>query len=92
MRQRMTEDWVFIPEKRQLLPDWAPALGTRRESQLTCGHPDCRYYTPTTDSCDYLLLEGHRRGCPATRDCRYYEAGSEEQRQKILRDFFTGGR
>ena len=70
-------DKRFIGYDGRPLPDWAPALGLRRESQLTCGHLDCRYCTPHTDSCDYLLMEGRRRGCPATPDCARYEVRRE---------------
>lgn len=49
--------------------DYVPALPPRELSTLRCGHRDCRYYCPETDSCDYILLEYRRRGCPPTPDC-----------------------
>ena len=49
--------------------DYLPALRTRSASQLLCGHTDCRYYSPLTDSCDYLLIAYEPRGCPPTPDC-----------------------
>ena len=52
--------------------DYAPALRPRGISELRCGHTDCCYYTPRTDSCDYLLIEFKRRGCPPTPDCPHY--------------------
>lgn len=52
--------------------DYAPALQPRGVSVLRCGHTDCRYYTPCTDSCDYLLIEYERRGCPPESDCARY--------------------
>ena len=37
----------------------------------------CRYRsgTPRDNGCDYLLLTGKARGCPAGEGCRRYEAG-----------------
>ena len=56
--------------------DFAPSLRLRGPSELRCGHTDCCYYTPRTDSCDYLLIEFEPRGCPPTADCpRYAPAG-----------------
>lgn len=56
--------------------DYLPSLRTR-SSQLLCGHCDCCYYAPDTDSCDYLLVEYKPRGCPPTPDCpRYAPAGA----------------
>ena len=52
--------------------DYAPALCPRGPSELRCGHTDCCYYTPRTDSCDYLLIEFEPRGCPPTADCPRY--------------------
>ena len=44
-------------------------LQPRSAPTLRCGHTDCCYYTRDTDSCDYLLIEYRRRGCPPTPDC-----------------------
>jgi hypothetical protein len=56
--------------------DYTPALSPRGPSELRCGHTDCCYYTPRTDSCDYLLIEFEPRGCPPTADCpRYAPSG-----------------
>ena len=56
--------------------DYTPALHPRGPSTLRCGHSDCRYCTPGTDSCDFLLIEYRPRGCPPTPDCpRYTPAG-----------------
>ncbi len=52
--------------------DYAPALCPRGRSELRCGHRDCCYYAPRTDSCDYLLIEFEPRGCPPTADCPRY--------------------
>ena len=52
--------------------DYCPALQPRGVSTLRCGHSDCRYCTPRTDSCDYLLIEFRPRGCPPTPDCPHY--------------------
>lgn len=51
---------------------YAPALRPRGAPELRCGHTDCRYCTLRTDSCDYLLIEFRRRGCPPTPDCSRY--------------------
>lgn len=56
--------------------EYAPSLRPREASALRCGRPDCCYCAPRTDTCDYLLIEGSRRGCPPTPDCpRYTPAG-----------------
>ena len=34
-----------------------------------CKHYDCQYYSPNTESCDYILITGHSRGCLPTDDC-----------------------
>ena len=52
--------------------DTVPAFRPRGVSVLRCGHRDCCYYTPRTDSCDYLLIEFRPRGCPPTPDCPHY--------------------
>lgn len=66
--------------------DYAPTLRPRGVSELRCGHTDCCYYTPCTDSCDYLLIERKQRGCPPTADCpRYAPAGRlREGRADVL--------
>ena len=64
--------------------DYAPALQPRGASVLRCGHTDCCYYMPRTDSCDYLLIKYEPRGCPPDPDCARYapvgglRAGAEE--------------
>lgn len=52
--------------------DYAPALRPRGVPELRCGHTDCCYYTPRTDSCDYILIEFQPRGCPPSPDCPHY--------------------
>ena len=52
--------------------DYCPALRPRGLSRLRCGHGDCRYCTPRTDTCDYLLITCEPRGCPPTPDCPRY--------------------
>ena len=37
-----------------------------------CKHYDCVCYAPTTDTCDYILIYGERRGCAPTDDCIHY--------------------
>lgn len=34
-----------------------------------CKHYECLYYVPDTESCDYLIISGRRRGCLPTDDC-----------------------
>ena len=34
-----------------------------------CKHFECLYYSPRTETCDYILFTGHSRGCPPTDDC-----------------------
>ena len=36
-----------------------------------CTHDDCAYHCCFTDTCDYYLLTGRRRGCPAAGCVRY---------------------
>lgn len=36
----------------------------------------CRYRSRTTLSCDYILMEGHSRGCSA-KDCNKYKEKAE---------------
>lgn len=67
-----------------MIADYAPGLGEWRVSQLLCGHLDCCYCSPRTDSCDYLLIEEERRGCPPTPDCpRYVPAGRLRGREGL---------
>jgi len=37
-----------------------------------CKHWDCVCYAPATESCDYILIYGKSRGCPATDKCPHY--------------------
>ena len=34
-----------------------------------CKHYECQYYTPETETCDYYIITGKRRGCPPTDSC-----------------------
>lgn len=60
--------------------EYLPAL-MPRASCLRCGHTDCCYYTRQTDSCDYLLIEFRRRGCPPTPDCARYAPARRTRRE-----------
>lgn len=65
--------------------DFTPHLQPRTAPQIRCGHTDCRYYSPVSDSCDYLLRRFERRGCPADADClRYEPAGGGRSDQSGL--------
>lgn len=35
-------------------------------NKASCGNMDCVYYSKYTYTCDFLLLNGTRRGCPIT--------------------------
>ena len=37
-----------------------------------CKHYDCVCYAPTTETCDFILIYGHSRGCAPTNDCLHY--------------------
>ena len=37
-----------------------------------CKHYGCEYYCPKSNTCDYMLITGERRGCPPTDDCNKY--------------------
>ncbi|MCR5664252.1 MAG: hypothetical protein K6G17_05135 [Oscillospiraceae bacterium] len=59
--------------------EYAPMLRPRTEALIRCGRCSCRYYCRETDSCDYLLTEYRRRGCPPDPDCaRYSPRGKED--------------
>ena len=60
--------------------DYLPHLRPRSAPTLRCGHTDCCYYTRETDSCDYLLIEYRRRGCPPTPDCPCFAPASALRR------------
>lgn len=51
-----------------------------------CKHFDCIFYAPVTETCDYMLIAGHRRDCPATDDCSHF--ATELGKEKILRKNF----
>ena len=44
---------------------------------------DCKYFSPVTKSCDYRLIVGVGRGCPAG-ECIRYEKG-EKARQRAMK-------
>lgn len=37
-----------------------------------CHKFGCVFYSPTTMTCDYFIITGKTRGCPATDDCNKY--------------------
>ena len=41
-------------------------------SDKRCNHYDCVYYSPSTNTCDYMIIAGTPRGCKATEDCEKY--------------------
>lgn len=54
-----------------------------------CKHKDCAYRghvspmnTSTDETCDYVLLEGHPRGCPISQ-CDKYRKGKRKMTRKL---------
>ena len=37
-----------------------------------CKHFDCVFYSPTTETCDYMIIMGKPRGCSPTDDCERF--------------------
>ena len=40
---------------------------------MSCNRNDCAYKGTNTDTCDYILITGKRRGCPAGPLCKRYK-------------------
>jgi len=51
-----------------------------------CKYFDCQYYAPKTVSCDFMLISGRPRGCPADDNCEHYCTDPEDM--EILRPRF----
>lgn len=43
-----------------------------------CKHWECVCYNPRTETCDYILIFGERRGCPPTEDCAKYRTNFDD--------------
>lgn len=44
-----------------------------------CTHDDCAYKGKSVKTCDFMLLTGERRGCPADDCTRYKKRGAEDE-------------
>lgn len=44
----------------------------------------CYFYGHRTDTCDYILVTGHRRGCPPDRCIRFEPSGGRDRRRPAL--------
>lgn len=44
----------------------------------------CSYYGSVLQSCDYLIVTGQRRGCPAGKECTRYKKRGTERRKPIM--------
>lgn len=51
-----------------------------------CRNRSCLYYGCRTETCDYLLITGERRGCPV-EDCARYVPNASVRR---LVDYYSG--
>ena len=45
-----------------------------------CHKFGCVFYSPTTMTCDYLIITGKCRGCPPTDDCDKYRLTLGDER------------
>lgn len=50
---------------------------------MSCKHFDCICYSPNTDSCDYLLIFGKRRGIPGD-ECHLCLKRFDEEHRPII--------
>lgn len=50
---------------------------------MTCGHRNCRYRDNTAGCCEFILIEGHSRGC-RPEDCREWRTGKKRRRTAVL--------
>ena len=59
-----------------------------------CPRTDCKYATWLNgdNGCDYILIEGHRRGCPADENCtKYVKRKGRKKAQLTLAGFLYDG-
>ena len=47
---------------------------------MSCNRNDCAYKGTNTDTCDYILVTGKRRGCPAGPLCIRYKPVNAKER------------
>ena len=48
---------------------------------MSCNRNDCAYKGTNTDTCDYFLITGKRRGCPAGPLCIRYKPVTAKERK-----------
>ena len=48
---------------------------------MSCNRNDCAYKGTNTDTCDYILVTGKRRGCPAGPLCLRYKPVTVKERK-----------
>ena len=53
---------------------------------MSCKHFDCICYSPTTDSCDYILIFGRRRGIPGDK-CDLCLKGFDDEHRPIIKGY-----
>ena len=49
---------------------------------MSCNRNDCAFKGTHTDTCDYILITGKRRGCPAGPLCLRYKPVTAEERKE----------
>ena len=48
---------------------------------MSCNRNDCAFKGTNTDTCDYILVTGKRRGCPAGPLCLRYKPVTAKERK-----------
>ena len=48
---------------------------------MSCNRTDCAFKGTNTDTCDYILITGKRRGCPAGPLCLRYKPVTVKERK-----------
>ena len=48
---------------------------------MSCNRNDCAFKGTNTDTCDYILVTGKRRGCPAGPLCLRYKPVTSKERK-----------
>jgi len=51
---------------------------------MACKHYDCICYNPETESCDYIIIFGRRRGIPGD-ECHLCLHGFDEEHMPIIK-------
>ena len=60
---------------------------------MSCNRNDCAFKGTNTDTCDYILVTGKRRGCPAGPLCiRYKPVNAKERKVPQLPSTFKKDR